>query len=148
EDVSIALLIDQDTCRVLAPIIDAMRIAPHAPVDLVVHDAVVARKVHAEADPAEEGEIVVPDEAVIAFHQHEAALPTMDGNALYFEPVTAPQVDAGAVPQPLVFLILVVTHPVRKVFALQRACEALLPIVGKVTCENPQSRRIIGCQSD
>jgi hypothetical protein len=43
EDVAIALLVDEDASRVLAPAVDTVLVATHTPIHLIVHQTVGTR---------------------------------------------------------------------------------------------------------
>ncbi len=71
---------------------------------------------------------------------HQAVLALHRRRVVDLGAIAVTQVDAGAVPQPLVLLVLVVRHPVDQALLVDLAVEPLLPVVGDVVAREVQIR--------
>ena len=113
--------------------------AAYVPIQFIVHYAVAAAAIHANANAGVEGKIIGRYIPVIALRKHQRALPAGNDIILYDGLVAIAQVHGGAITQPLIFFILMIAHPVTDVFFFLRAVQSLAVIIAEVTMINRQS---------
>ncbi len=141
DDVPAALLEHEEAGRVLAAAVPAVRVAAHVVVDAVAHEHVVARAVHADAEPGVEREdVVAHDDAVGARHQqrvHPLLRPVAPDQAA----AHVLEMDGRAEAHPLALLVLVVREPVDQALVRDEGEEARLPVVREVVVRERESVR-------
>ncbi|MBV6491400.1 MAG: hypothetical protein CNCCGFBP_01997 [Fimbriimonadaceae bacterium] len=135
EHVLVRLLVDEDACGVLTPVVDAVTVAPNAPVDPVVEDAVRARSVHRKPHAGEKREVGVPHEPLIAPGEHESVERADHSKVPHLEPVAIFEIGPTPLGDPLTLFVVVIAHPVRAVLAVQRRKQARFVAVGKVAVQ-------------
>jgi len=112
--VATALLVYQEAGGVLAAVVEAVAVTADAPVDPVVHHFAVGDAIQADAEARQEREVVVPDGEIPGTGDHQPVLALTREIAIDPATVDVRQVEAGAVAQPLVLLVMVIRHPVER----------------------------------
>ena len=148
EDVVAALLVDEDPCRILASVVDLVAEAAHAPVELVVRDVVSRRPPHGEAPARKETHVVVDHERVIDARQADAVLPLSGAARGHGHAFRVLDVNAGAIAEPFVAVILVTEEPVSAVLAARCRLEVLAVVCGDVAVQDLEPIASLEPQAD
>ncbi len=144
DDILVALLVHQKVGCVLSTPVKPFAISTHIVVDAVVHDGVAGRPVEADAHSGVEGKGVVPDAQPVRPHEHQPIHPLRGGIAPDLASFDVTQIRTRAVPQPLVFLVVVEGEPVNQAFVLDLAVKPRLPVIAEVVVDEGKIERVAG----
>ena len=116
----------------MTAIVDTVRVPPHTPVNFVVENAVPGCAVHPNTKTRQERKVIVVDVPAVAPRHHQASLTTTCRTFCDRKVIGIAQIKRCSKAQPLILLVLVIAHPVRKVFFFIRRQEMLLPVIAGI----------------
>ena len=148
DDVAAALLVDQQSRRVLAARVHAVAVAADVVVHAIVEDGVVAGSIQADPQAGIEREIVVPNREPATADQQQCVHALHHRVLAHLSARDIRQVDRGAEPQPFVVIVVVKRQPVDETLVLHETEEPGLPVVAQVVADQGQIVRAAGQDPD
>lgn len=139
DEVIAALFVQEDPRRILSALVKTMGVAAYIPVQTIVHQLVATAAIETNPQSGIEGKKVVVHHALIAAGHQECVLTPGDLAVSYDCARAVFQVDRGAVTQPFVLLVVVVTEPVGKILMFTDGPKSGAIIVGKIAVFNRQA---------
>src|SRR5260221_9404428 len=102
-----ALFIDQQVCRVLAPMIEVMAVAAHVVVEAIIHDRIVIGAVKADTESGVKRKGIFHDLKMIASRDEKTVHSLYTTIVAYGSAMDRVEVDSGAVSKPFTFFVMV-----------------------------------------
>ena len=136
-----ALLVHEESRRVLAATVPTMRIAAHVVVHAIANHDVPARAVHPDAESGVEREDVVAHRHALGPRHQQRVHALFGAIAPDLAAGHALEVDRRAEPHPLALLVLVVREPVDETLVPHEREEPRLPVVREVVLREHEMPR-------